>query len=102
MENEPGRGGRRGVRLASWAGRPRVRPAWRRARRAGAGRSEKGARIGARRGGRQAQGAGWGTLTFVPTTRVLLLILGLRASISLVLAPNLTAMPDSVSPLLTT
>jgi hypothetical protein len=99
--DEPGRGGRRGVTLV-WTGRPQVRPAWRRARRAAARRSEEVARIEARRGGRQAQGTGLGTLIFVPTTKVLLLILGLRASISLVLTLNFTAMPDSVSPLLTT
>ena len=43
-----------------------------------------------------------GTLIFAPTTRVVVLILGLRASSALVLEPNLSAMPDRVSPLLTT
>ena len=75
---------------------------WRRAGRAAVRRSEKAARSDARRGGREAHGTGLGTLIFVPTTRVLLLILGLRASISLVLTPNLTAIPDIVSPLLMT
>jgi len=99
MADERGRGRRTGV-TPVWAGRPRAQPAWRRAGRGAARRSEEVARIDARRGGREAQGTGLGTLILVPTTRVLLLIFGLRASISLVLMLNFTAMPDSVSPLL--
>ena len=99
MADECGRGRRMGVTWV-WAGRARAQPAWRRAGRGAARRSEEVARTDARRGGREAQGTGLGTFILVPTTRVLLLILGLRVSISLVLTLNLTAMPDSVSPLL--